>query len=309
MASDPDTRKKIEVYQLYEDQCQREGVVDFGELMLRSFELLRDNAPIREHYQRRFRHILIDEFQDTNKLQYAWIKMIAGVGQGGSDGGSVLAVGDDDQSIYAFRGARVGNMTDFVREFAVRQQIKLEQNYRSYSNILDSANALISHNSRRLGKNLRTEQGAGEPVRVYEAPSDFAEAQWMVDEMKQLIRDDVPRSEIAVLYRSNAQSRVIETGLFNAGIPYRVYGGLRFFERAEIKHALAYLRLLENPNDDTSFLRVVNFPARGIGARSIEQLQDIGPRHRLLTARRGQHTHRPPWRRDCRLCGQARCHA
>jgi len=276
VASDPDTRKKIEVYQLYEDQCQREGVVDFGELMLRSYELLRDNAPIREHYQRRFRHILIDEFQDTNKLQYAWIKMIAGVGQGGNDqgGGAVLAVGDDDQSIYAFRGARVGNMTDFVREFQVRQQIKLEQNYRSYSNILDSANALISHNSRRLGKNLRTEQGAGESVRVYEAPTDFAEAQWMVDEMKQLIRDDVERKEIAVLYRSNAQSRVIETGLFNAGIPYRVYGGLRFFERAEIKHALAYLRLLENPNDDTSFLRVVNFPARGIGARSLELLQD-----------------------------------
>ena len=278
VASDPDTRKKIEIYQLYEDQCQREGVVDFGELMLRSYELLRDNGPIREHYQRRFRHILIDEFQDTNKLQYAWIKMIAGQGSDGvhsGSGGSVLAVGDDDQSIYAFRGARVGNMTDFVREFAVRQQIKLEQNYRSYSNILDSANALISHNSRRLGKNLRTEQGAGEPVRVYEAPTDFAEAQWMVDEMKQLIRDDVERKEIAVLYRSNAQSRVIETALFNAAIPYRVYGGLRFFERAEIKHALAYLRLLENPNDDTSFLRVVNFPARGIGARSVEQLQDL----------------------------------
>ncbi|WP_294771140.1 UvrD-helicase domain-containing protein [uncultured Rhodoferax sp.] len=277
VVSDPDTGKKVEIYQLYEDQCQREGVVDFGELMLRSYELLRDNAPIREHYQRRFRHILIDEFQDTNKLQYAWIKMIAGQGGDGmlnGGGGAVLAVGDDDQSIYAFRGARVGNMTDFVREFAVRQQIKLEQNYRSYSNILDSANALISHNSRRLGKNLRTEQGAGEPVRVYEAPSDFLEAQWMVDEIKQLIRDDVERKEIAVLYRSNAQSRVIETGLFNAAIPYRVYGGLRFFERAEIKHALAYLRLLENPNDDTSFLRVVNFPARGIGARSIEQLQD-----------------------------------
>jgi DNA helicase-2/ATP-dependent DNA helicase PcrA len=282
VASDPDTRKKIEIYQLYEDQCQREGVVDFGELMLRSYELLRDNAPIREHYQRRFRHILIDEFQDTNKLQYAWIKMMAGVGQGGGavaglapERGAVLAVGDDDQSIYAFRGARVGNMTDFVREFEVRQQIKLEQNYRSFSNILDSANALISHNSRRLGKNLRTEQGAGEPVRVYEAPTDFAEAQWMVEEMKQLVRDDVPRKEIAVLYRSNAQSRVIETALFNAAMPYRVYGGLRFFERAEIKHALAYLRLLENPNDDTSFLRVVNFPARGIGARSIEQLQDL----------------------------------
>jgi len=278
VASDPDTRKKVEVYQLYEDQCQREGVVDFGELMLRSYELLRDNDPIREHYQRRFRHILIDEFQDTNKLQYAWIKMIAGLGQGASPdgaGGAVLAVGDDDQSIYAFRGARVGNMADFVREFQVQHQIKLEQNYRSYSNILDSANALISHNSKRLGKNLRTDQGPGEPVRVYEAPSDFAEAQWMVDEMKQLVRDDVERKEIAVLYRSNAQSRVIETALFNAGMPYRVYGGLRFFERAEIKHALAYLRLLENPNDDTSFMRVVNFPARGIGARSIEQLQDV----------------------------------
>jgi DNA helicase II / ATP-dependent DNA helicase PcrA len=278
VATDPDTRKKVELYQLYEDQCQREGVVDFGELMLRSYELLRDNAAIREHYQRRFRHILIDEFQDTNKLQYAWIKMLAGQGNDGvrnASGGSVLAVGDDDQSIYAFRGARVGNMTDFVREFHVERQIKLEQNYRSYSNILDSANALISHNSKRLGKNLRTEQGAGEPVRVLEAASDFLEAQWMVDEMKQLIRDDVERKEIAVLYRSNAQSRVIETGLFNAGIPYRVYGGLRFFERAEIKHALAYLRLLENPNDDTSFMRVVNFPARGIGARSIEQLQDL----------------------------------
>ena len=278
VASDPDTRKKVEIYQLYEDQCQREGVVDFGELMLRSYELLRDNTPIREHYQRRFRHILIDEFQDTNKLQYAWIKMLAGQGSDAlhnGSGGAVLAVGDDDQSIYAFRGARVGNMTDFVREFSVQRQIKLEQNYRSYSNILDSANALISHNSKRLGKNLRTEQGVGEPVRVYEAPTDFAEAHWMVDEMKQLIREDVERKEIAVLYRSNAQSRVIETALFNAAIPYRVYGGLRFFERAEIKHALAYLRLLENPNDDTSFLRVVNFPARGIGARSIEQLQDL----------------------------------
>ena len=267
-ARDEETRKKIEIYQLYEEQCQREGVVDFGELMLRSYELLRDNDPIRAHYQRRFRHILIDEFQDTNKLQYAWIKMLAG------EGSSVLAVGDDDQSIYAFRGARVGNMADFVREFHVRHQIKLEQNYRSFSNILDSANELISHNRNRLGKNLRTTQGPGEPVRVYEATSDLAEAQWMVDEMRQLVREGTPRQEMAVLYRSNAQSRVIETALFNAGVPYRVYGGLRFFERAEVKHALAYLRLLENRNDDTSFLRVVNFPPRGIGARSIEQLQD-----------------------------------
>jgi DNA helicase-2/ATP-dependent DNA helicase PcrA len=280
---DAETRKKVEIYQLYEEQCLREGVVDFGELMLRSYELLRDNAPVRAHYQRRFRHILIDEFQDTNKLQYAWIKLLSGRGADDVDlesGSAVLAVGDDDQSIYAFRGARVGNMADFVREFGVRHQIKLEQNYRSYSNILDSANELISHNQKRLGKNLRTDQGAGEPVRVSESPSDFAEANWLIDEIKHLLRDQgaepgYKRQEIAVLYRSNAQSRVVETALFNAGIAYRVYGGLRFFERAEIKHALAYLRLIENPRDDTSFLRVVNFPPRGIGARSLEQLQDL----------------------------------
>ncbi|MET3390617.1 UvrD-helicase domain-containing protein [Variovorax atrisoli] len=273
-----DDRKKVELYRLYEEQCQREGVVDFGELMLRSYELLRDNEPVREHYQRRFRHILIDEFQDTNRLQYAWIKMLAGNTVEGrfvpGEHNSVIAVGDDDQSIYAFRGARVGNMTDFVREFDVRHQIKLEQNYRSYSNILDSANELIGHNKKRLGKNLRTDQGPGEPVRVYEAPTDLAEAQWMVEEMRQLVRDGYERKEMAVLYRSNAQSRVLETALFNASVPYRVYGGLRFFERAEIKHALAYLRLLENKDDDTSFLRVVNFPPRGIGARTLETLQD-----------------------------------
>ncbi len=288
---DDETRKKVEIYELYEAQCQREGVVDFGELILRSYELLRDNAPIREHYNRRFRHILIDEFQDTNKLQYAWIKMFSGhnnlpaglednvVGYQNSSKSSVFAVGDDDQSIYAFRGARVGNMADFVREYNVQHQIKLEENYRSFSNILDSANQLISHNTKRLGKNLRTSQGAGEPVRVMENPSDFAEAQWLVEEVKNLQRDQgteqgLSRKEIAVLYRSNAQSRVIETALFNAGVPYRVYGGLRFFERAEIKNALAYLRILDNPHDDTSFSRVVNFPPRGIGARSIEQLQD-----------------------------------
>ena len=280
-ARDEEDRKRIELYALYEEQCQREGVVDFGELMLRSYELLRDNLPVREHYQRRFRHILIDEFQDTNKLQYAWIKMLAGQGADAAEGahampgGSVVAVGDDDQSIYAFRGARVGNMADFVREFEVTHQIKLERNYRSFGNILDSANELISHNSKRLGKNLRTEAGPGEPVRVYESATDFAEAQWFVDEVKQLVRDGTERKEIALLYRSNAQSRVMETALFNAAVPYRVYGGLRFFERAEIKHALAYLRLLENPHDDTSFMRVVNFPPRGIGLRSLEQLQDV----------------------------------
>jgi DNA helicase-2/ATP-dependent DNA helicase PcrA len=265
---DEQTRKLVEIYRAYEEQCHREGTVDFGELMLRSYELMRDNGALREHYQRRFRHVLVDEFQDTNKLQYQWLKAFAGPGCG------VFAVGDDDQSIYAFRGAQVGNMATFEREFRVERVIKLEQNYRSHSNILDSANALISHNVRRLGKNLRTDAGAGEPVRVQESTSDFGEAQWLVEEAQQLHREGTPRHEIAVLYRSNAQSRVIESALFNAGVPYRVYGGLRFFERAEIKHALAYLRLLENANDDTSLLRVVNFPTRGIGARTVEQLQD-----------------------------------
>jgi DNA helicase II / ATP-dependent DNA helicase PcrA len=267
---DPNTRKMVEIWQAYEDQCQREGVVDFAELMLRTYELLRDHEPLREHYQRRFAHVLVDEFQDTNRLQYRWLKMFAPPGRGQG----VFAVGDDDQSIYAFRGAQVGNMADFEREYAVRHMVKLERNYRSFGNILDSANALIAHNTRRLGKNLSTEAGPGEPVRVFEATSDFAEAQWLVDEAQQLHRSGTARSEIAVLYRSNAQSRVLESALFNAGVPYRVYGGLRFFERAEVKHALAYLRLIENPNDDTSFLRVVNFPARGIGARTVEQLQD-----------------------------------
>ena len=267
---DEQTRKMVEIYQAYDEQCQREGVVDFAELMLRTYELLRDNDPLREHYQRRFVHVLVDEFQDTNRLQYAWLKMFAP--PGGNQG--VFAVGDDDQSIYAFRGARVGNMADFEREFRVQRVVKLEQNYRSSGHILDAANDLISHNLQRLGKNLRTDLGVGEPVRVYESTSDFAEAQWLLEEIQQLHRGGLARSEIALLYRSNAQSRVLESALFNAAMPYRVYGGLRFFERAEVKHALAYLRLLENVSDDTSFLRVVNFPARGIGARSIEQLQD-----------------------------------
>ncbi|UUX95520.1 UvrD-helicase domain-containing protein [Aquabacterium sp. J223] len=268
---DEHTRRLIEVYQAYEDQCQREGVVDFAELMLRTYELMRDNAAVRDHYQRRFRHVLVDEFQDTNRLQYNWLKMFSPPGRAGH---GTFAVGDDDQSIYAFRGAQVGNMALFEREYRVRRVVKLERNYRSFGHILDSANELIARNSRRLGKNLRTEAGPGEPVRVYEATSDFAEAQWFLEEAQQLHRAGMPRREMAVLYRSNAQSRVIESALFNAGIPYRVYGGLRFFERAEVKHALAYLRLIENPNDDTSYLRVVNFPARGIGARTLEQLQD-----------------------------------
>ncbi len=265
---DPYNRKFVELYAMYDAQCQREGVVDFAELLLRCYELLARNEPTRQHYQQRFGHILVDEFQDTNTLQYKWLKLLAG------SHAAIFAVGDDDQSIYAFRGANVGNMADFEREFRVANVIRLEQNYRSHGNILDAANALIRHNARRLGKNLWTAEGTGEPVRVFEAGSDGLEAAWLVDEVKSLIADGLARREVAVLYRSNAQSRVIEHALFNAGIAYRVYGGLRFFERAEVKHALAYLRLIENPADDTAFLRVVNFPPRGIGARTLEQLQD-----------------------------------
>lgn len=271
-AFDPQTRRKVEFYQAYEEQCAREGVVDFGELMLRSYEILRDNPALREHYQQRFKHILVDEFQDTNKLQYNWLKMF--VSSHAQSPNYIFAVGDDDQSIYTFRGANVGNMSAFQREFQVKEVIKLERNYRSFGHILDAANGLIAHNVARLGKNLSTDAGAGEPIRIYEAPSDFDEARWVTEEIQQLHREGIERSQIAILYRSNAQSRVIENQLFSTGIPYRVYGGLRFFERAEIKHALAYLRLLENPHDDTSYLRVVNFPLRGIGSRTLEQLQD-----------------------------------
>jgi DNA helicase II / ATP-dependent DNA helicase PcrA len=267
-ANDDYNRKFVELYQAYDDQCQREGVVDFAELLLRTYELLTRNQPLREHYQSRFRHILVDEFQDTNNLQYNWLKLLAGRDN------AVFAVGDDDQSIYAFRGANVGNMVAFEREFRVENLIKLEQNYRSHGHILDSANMLIANNSKRLGKNLRTDAGHGEQVRIYEASSDLQEAQWLIEQAKSLIAEGAARSEIAILYRSNAQSRVIEHALFSAGIPYRVYGGQRYFERAEVKHAIAYLQLMDNPHNDSAFLRVVNFPTRGIGARSIEQLQD-----------------------------------
>ncbi len=270
--NDDYNRKFVELYSMYDAQCNREGVCDFSELLLRCYELLQRNEILRQHYQGRFRHILVDEFQDTNKLQYAWLKQLAG-GPGGA-GNAIFAVGDDDQSIYAFRGANVGNMADFEREFRVQNLIKLEQNYRSVGHILNAANALIANNARRLGKELWTDAGEGEPVRIYEAQTDGYEAAWLVEEVKGLIAEGHTRSEVAVLYRSNAQSRVLEHALFNAAIPYRVYGGLRFFERAEIKHALAYLRLIENPADDTAFLRVVNFPPRGIGARTLEQLAD-----------------------------------
>ena len=290
-AWDSYTKKRVELYEAYEAQCNKEGVVDFAELLLRCYELLARNEALRRHYQERFRYILVDEFQDTNRLQYAWLRLLAG-GQAygphppnplpkeGGDyseapvGACLFCVGDDDQSIYAFRGAEVGNMRDFEREFKVANVIRLEQNYRSHGNILDAANAIIKNNDNRLGKNLWTDAGAGEPIRVFEAYSDQDEARWIVEEIKALARDGHARSEMALLYRANAQSRVLEHALFSAGLPYRVYGGLRFFERQEIKHALAYLRLIANPDDDTSFARVVNFPTRGIGARTVEQLQD-----------------------------------
>ena len=271
-AFDDYNRRFVELYAAYEGQCQREGVVDFAELLLRSYELLQRNQLLREHYQLRFRHILVDEFQDTNSLQYRWLKLLAGAGN------VVFAVGDDDQSIYGFRGADIGNMMAFEREFRVENLIKLEQNYRSAGHILDCANALIAHNHARLGKDLWTDAGEGEAVRVQELVSDAGEAQWLVEQIKAIVRDGDRRSDVAVLYRSNAQSRVIEHALFSANIPYRVYGGLRFFERAEVKHALAYLRLIEQDDDDGAFLRVVNFPTRGIGARSLEQLQDLASR-------------------------------
>ncbi|MFA5371891.1 MAG: UvrD-helicase domain-containing protein [Sideroxydans sp.] len=295
-AYDPYARRKVEVFAEYDAQCQREGVVDFSELLLRCYELLSRNQQLREHYQERFKHILVDEFQDTNPLQYRWLKLLAGVGELGkrasisnplphAGGGAnaapavLFAVGDDDQSIYAFRGANVGNMQELLRDFHVESVIKLEQNYRSHGNILDAANALIANNKNRLGKNLWTSENGGEQLRVYEAETDVDEAGFIVEEIQELKREGVNLTEMALLYRSNAQSRVLEHALVSAGLSYRVYGGLRFFERQEIKHALAYLRLMENTDDDNALLRIINFPTRGIGARSIEQLQEAAKQH------------------------------
>lgn len=265
-AHDAYTRKLIELYAAYDAQCRREGVVDFAELLLRSYELLAANQALREHYSSRFRYILVDEFQDTNRLQYAWLKLLAGTGN------ALFAVGDDDQSIYSFRGAEVGNMRSLLHDFSVAEPVRLEQNYRSVGNILAAANALIERNDGRLGKNLWTEAGEGEPIRLYEAHSDMDEADFIIDEVKGLVREGRVLSDMAILYRSNAQSRVLEHALVNAGVSYRIYGGLRFFERQEVKHALAYLRQLVNPEDDNALLRIINVPARGIGARTVEGL-------------------------------------
>ena len=266
--TDERARRFAEFFSAYDEQCQGEGVVDFAELLLRAYELLARNEVLRAHYAERFRHVLVDEFQDTNRLQYRWLKRLAGKDS------SLFAVGDDDQSIYAFRGGHSANMAQFEREFSVERVIRLEQNYRSHGNILDAANALIAHNRDRLGKNLWTASSKGDPLRVFEGGSDAEEARFIAAEVRALQREGHRLGEIAVLYRSNAQSRVIEHVLFNASIPYRVYGGLRFFERAEVKHALAYLRLVALAADDSAFLRVANFPPRGIGTRTTEQLQE-----------------------------------
>ncbi|MDO5687062.1 MAG: 3'-5' exonuclease [Neisseria sp.] len=274
-APDAYTQRLIECYAEYDAVCRREGLVDFAELMLRSYEVLHSNELLRAHYQKRFSHILVDEFQDTNKLQYAWLKLLAG-------GGAVMfAVGDDDQSIYRFRGANVGNMDALMRDFAVGEPIKLEQNYRSVGHILAAANAVIANNQKRLGKNLRTEAEDGEKIRFLHAIDDAAEAQYIVDEVRSLLREGYAARDIALLYRSNAQSRVLEQELFAARLPYRIYGGLRFYERQEIKHALAYLRLAVNSGDDNALLRIINMPPRGIGARTVENLQAAAQESRV----------------------------
>ena len=275
-AFDDFSKRYNEIYAAYDEQCNREGVVDFAELLLRCFELLAGNELLREHYRGRFKHILVDEFQDTNRLQYQWLKLLAG------NHGAVFAVGDDDQSIYAFRGP-FGQHAGLRARLRGRQVIKLEQNYRSHGNILDAANHLIRNNRTRLGKNLWTAQGHGEPLRVFQTPTDLDEAGYIVDEVKALQQDGVKLSGIGVLYRSNAQSRVLEHALFNAAIPYRVYGGLRFFERQEIKHALAYLRLVANL-EDPGLLRVIIFPPAS--APQPGQLQETRKRRAAACGRR-----------------------
>ncbi|MEM7502492.1 MAG: DNA helicase II [Pseudomonadota bacterium] len=264
---DINRRHMIDFYRQYQEICDRGGLVDFAELLLRAHELWRDNPEILAHYRNRFRHLLVDEFQDTNAIQYAWLRLLAG------DTGVPFVVGDDDQSIYRWRGARVEHIQQFQRDFPGTRIIKLEQNYRSTATILNAANAVIENNSSRVGKKLWTDGSAGEPIRVYAAYNERDEADFIVARLREWSDQGNARADAAVLYRSNAQSRMLEEGLMNAGLPYRVYGGLRFFERAEIKDALAYLRLLSNRDDDTSFERVVNRPTRGIGARTVEAIR------------------------------------
>ncbi len=272
---DPIRQQLLQVYRTYEELCQRAGVIDFAELLLRSLELIRDNDQLRNHYQRRFQHILVDEFQDTNAIQYAWLRLMAGVDT------PVFVVGDDDQSIYGWRGARIENIQHFEHDFKDTLVIRLEQNYRSTSTILQAANALIDHNQGRMGKELWTEGEQGEPILYYNAYNEKDEARFVVDRIQNWVEQGRSRNEIAVLYRSNAQSRQFEEYLISRGIPYRVYGGLRFFERAEIKDTLAYLRMLSNPLDDTSFERTINHPPRGLGQKSVDSIRMFAREHSI----------------------------
>jgi len=264
---DPTRRQMIRLYEAYEEACRRNGVVDFAELLLRSHEIWRDVPGLVEHYRARFGHVLVDEFQDTNTIQYAWMRLLSG------STSIPFVVGDDDQSIYRWRGARVENLQQFRRDFHGVQVFKLEQNYRSTGNILAAANAIITNNSGRIGKKLWTSGERGEPIRLYRAYNERDEAEFVVNGIRDWVAHGGNRRETAILYRSNAQSRVFEEYLLAARVPYRVYGGLRFFERQEIKDALAYLRLISNRDDDASFERVVNLPTRGIGARTMEVLR------------------------------------
>ncbi|MBO68177.1 MAG: DNA helicase II [Acidiferrobacteraceae bacterium] len=258
----------LRIYEHYENLCQRFGLVDFSELLLRTHELFSNNQDVLKNYRTRFSYTLVDEFQDTNKIQYQWLKIIT------EPRNHIFAVGDDDQSIYGWRGARIENMTNFQYDFPETQIIRLEQNYRSTGNILQAANAVIDHNKGRLGKNLWTEDGDGDPIKVYAAYNDLDEGKFVLDTIHTWIADGHRRDSIAILYRSNAQSRIFEELLFDSGTPYRVYGGLRFFERAEVKDVLAYLRLIHNRNSDPAFERIVNVPPRGIGNRTLETLRD-----------------------------------
>lgn len=261
------TKTLVSIYKTYEEVCQTSGVIDFAELLLRTHELLRDNEEILSHYRERFQAILVDEFQDTNTIQYAWIRLLAG------EHTAVLAVGDDDQSIYGWRGAKVENIQQFVNDFKDTHIIRLEQNYRSTATILNAANALIINNSARMGKELWTAGGSGEKILVYSAFNELDEARFITERIGMELNQGASADEIAILYRSNAQSRVLEESLLRAGIAYRIYGGVRFFDRAEIKDTLAYLRLLVNPNDDTAFERVVNFPTRGLGEKTLDEVR------------------------------------
>jgi DNA helicase-2/ATP-dependent DNA helicase PcrA len=267
------TKTMLEVYTAYEEACTRGGMIDFGEILLRAHELWLKNPQILEHYQKRFQYILVDEFQDTNAIQYAWLRVLAG-GNYGRDK-QLMVVGDDDQSIYGWRGARIENIQQFNVDFADAEIVRLEQNYRSTSTILKAANGLIAHNQGRLGKKLWTEGVEGEHISLYEALNEQDEARFIVDRLQDWFNNGNQRSDAAILYRSNAQSRELEEALLRVGMPYRIYGGHRFYERLEIKNALAYLRLLANRNADTAIERIINVPARGIGGRTLDAIRTV----------------------------------